>query len=72
MPASDILLTIQKDTKEEEKEIIQQFLLRLQYSMPLLNQSERPDFEMQFGENLKRKLAAVNSDYDFCRWHGAA
>ena len=46
MPASEILLTIKSDTKEEEREIIIQFLSRLKYSKYTLNSSECPDFEM--------------------------
>ncbi|MDR3714781.1 MAG: hypothetical protein P4L51_18350 [Puia sp.] len=47
MPASEILLTIQSDTKEEEREIIIQFLSRLQYSKYTLNDFECPDFDMK-------------------------
>lgn len=47
MPASEILLTIQRDTKAEEEEIIKQFLTRLQYSAINIVTSECPDFEVQ-------------------------
>src|SRR5258708_27647752 len=47
MPASEILLTIKTDTKEEEQEILSSFLTRLQYSPISIEPRERPDFEVE-------------------------
>lgn len=52
MPASEILLTIHTDTKEEEREIIEQFLIRLQYSPTSLITSECPDYELEINNKL--------------------
>jgi hypothetical protein len=52
MPASKILLTIHSDTKAEEKEIIEQFLKRLNYSATSLTSSESPDYEIEIDNKL--------------------
>ncbi|MBB3188288.1 hypothetical protein [Microbacter margulisiae] len=52
MPASEILLKIHTDTKEEEREIIEQFLKRLQYSPTSLVTSECPDYEIEIDSKL--------------------
>jgi hypothetical protein len=52
MPASKILLTIHSDSKAEEKEIIEQFLKRLNYSATSLTSSESPDYEIEINNKL--------------------
>src|SRR5437879_16998 len=47
MPASEILLTIKTDTKEEEQEILSNFLTRLQYTPTSIEPREQPDFEVE-------------------------
>jgi hypothetical protein len=47
MPASEILLTIKTDTKEEEQEILSNFLTRLQYLPTVIDPREQPDFEVE-------------------------
>jgi hypothetical protein len=42
---SNFFINIHTDTKLEEREIIEQFLQRLQYSDYVLNEQERPDFK---------------------------
>lgn len=48
---SDFLLNIHSDTKIEEREIIEQFLQRLQYSNYELKEQERPDFAASIDAN---------------------
>jgi hypothetical protein len=47
MFASKFLLTIKSDTKEEETEIIEGFLARLQYSPTNITPIEQPDFKVE-------------------------
>src|SRR5258708_1514146 len=64
MPASEILLTIKTDTKEEETEIIEQLLSRLQYSPTAVIPSERPDFEIELnGKSNGVEVTKYYSDY---------
>ncbi len=46
---SDFLFTIHTDTKKEEREILEGFLQRLQYSKYELGEQERPDFVATIG-----------------------
>ena len=64
MPASRIFLTVETNTKREEKTILGGFLQRLQYSPNSITQREQPDFEL----GLNSKLIGVEvtkyfSDY---------
>src|SRR6266516_4438961 len=52
MPASKILLTIEFDTKKEERKILNGFLERLQYSPKPIIDREQPDFEFIINNKL--------------------
>lgn len=52
MAVSEILLKIHTNTKIEEKEIVQQFLQRLEYLPTTINASECPDYEIEINSKL--------------------
>lgn len=64
MPASEVLLTIKTDTKEEETEILSGLLSRLQYLASTITPRETPDFEIALnGHLIGVEITKYYSDY---------
>lgn len=64
MLASEILLTIESDTKKEEENILRGFITRLEYNNYTVVSSECPDFELHLkGNCIGVEVTKYYSDY---------